>query len=103
MLTFSLAWALPTTRTDGTPLATTDISKVTVADSLGISTDLPAGATSFTTGDLSAAPGVHAFSVTVTDNAGLISPPDVATGTVPVPATAAPSAVTGLTVTANNS
>jgi hypothetical protein len=103
MLTFTLAWTLPTTRTDGSALAPTDIANVIVADSMGISTTLPGAATTFTTGDLSAAPGAHAFSVSVVDTNGLASAPDVAVGTVPVPTTAAPSAVTGLTVTANNS
>jgi hypothetical protein len=103
MLTFTLTWVLPVTRTDGSALAPTDIAKVTVADSLGISSDLPAGAVSFTTGDLSAAPGAHAFSVTVTDTAGNVSPPDVAVGTVPVPTLAAPGPVTGLTIATNNS
>jgi hypothetical protein len=107
MLTFTLAWVLPTTRVDGSALAATDIKSVLIRDSLAVDPTAPIildpATTSFTTDDESAVPGAHAFSVSVIDQDGLESPPDVAVGTVPSPANAAPSPVSGLTITSNPS
>lgn len=99
MLTIHLQWTLPTTRTDGSPLAPTDIASVNIQDVFAnTSHTLPGTAVSFDTGDVTGQTGDHVFNVTVTDVQGNTSAPASVTVTVPV-AVAAPSPVTGLTGT----
>jgi hypothetical protein len=104
--TATLTWVNPTTRTDGTALAPTEIASVGVYD---VSTSTPASTligtvtggttTTFTTPILST--GFHNFTVIVTDTAGTSSSAsNVATVQV-APVLAAPSAATGLTAVLN--
>lgn len=99
MSTAILTWTPPTTRTDGSPLAATDIASASVFDSLSPTPATPIGTVvgalgTFTTGPLSA--GVHIFTVTTTDTNGDVSAPsNAASGTV---ALAAPAAITNLAV-----
>lgn len=106
--TATVAGTTPTLRTDGTPLALTDIASIDVFDDIGdgngpqkIGTlPNPAQTFSFTTGVL-AAGKTHSFDVIVNDVQGHSSAiSNIAQ--LQVPATlAAPAAVTDLTVTAN--
>lgn len=99
MLTIHLQWTLPTTRTDGSPLAPTDIGSVNVQDLFANTLhQLPGTAVSFDTGDVTGQVGDHSFNVTVTDTAGNVSAPASVSVTVSAPL-AAPSPVTGLTGT----
>ena len=104
--TATLTWVNPTTRTDGSALAPTDIATVSVYD---VSTAIPSSTligtvsggttTTFTTAVLST--GFHNFTVIVTDTAGTSSSAsNVATVNV-LPVLAAPSAATGLTAVLN--
>jgi hypothetical protein len=106
--TATLVGTTPTARTDGTPLALTDISSIDVFDDLGDGTGpqkigsipSPAQTFSFTTGVLKA--GIlHSFDVVVNDTAGHSSAiSNIAQ--IQVPATlAAPNAVADLAVTLN--
>lgn len=103
MLTATLTWDLPTTRKDGSPLAPTDIAKVTVVSSENPSSpiDLPADAVTFTTGDISAQPGEHDYTVTVTDTQGNASTGVTASVIVPPVTVALPSPVTNLVAVLN--
>lgn len=106
--TATIAGTTPTTRTDGTPLALTDIASIDVFDDIGDgngpqkigSLPNPAQTFSFTTGVL-AAGKTHSFDVVVNDVQGHSSAiSNIAQ--VQVPATlAAPSAVADLTATLN--
>jgi hypothetical protein len=99
MSTATLTWTPPIIRTDGSPLAATDIASASVFDSLSPTPATPIGTVvgalgTFTTGPLSA--GVHIFTVTTTDTNGDVSAPsNAASGTV---ALAAPAAITNLAV-----
>ncbi|HYT43892.1 MAG TPA: hypothetical protein VEP90_16250, partial [Methylomirabilota bacterium] len=77
MATATLTWTLPTTRTDGSVLNTSDIASVSVFD---VSTEDPSHhmigtaigpATTFTTDTLTV--GFHNFTVGVVDTAGHVS------------------------------
>lgn len=106
--TATVAGTTPTTRTDGTPLALTDIASIDVFDDIGDgngpqkigSLPNPAQTFSFTTSVL-AAGKTHSFDVIVNDIQGHSSAiSNIAQ--LQVPATlAAPSAVNDLKVTAN--
>lgn len=102
MSTATLKWTNPTTRTDGTPLAATDIASTDIFDSAspgGPIGTVPGGATTFTTDTLSV--GDHAFTVVVQDTTGHRSAPSNG-ATVTVPATLAnPSPVADLAATLN--
>ncbi len=105
MATATLSWTLPTTRTDGSVLNTSDISSVSIFD---VSTEDPShhtigsatgAATNFTTGTLSV--GFHNFTVGVVDTAGHVSA-DSNVASVEVKSTLAdPSPATGLTAVIN--
>lgn len=109
MITATVTWDLPTTRKDGTPLDPSQISAVTITDSQNPTgtVTLPGTATTFTTGDLTSQPGEHDFSVIVIDTSSppLSSVAAVGSGIVPVvtPVLAAPSPVTSVAVTINQS
>lgn len=104
--TATLVGTTPTTRTDGTALALSDIASINVLDDTGTgpqpigSIPGPAATFSFTTvGALSV--GQHNFSVTVLDIAGHVSAPSNVS-TLQVPATlASPSPVADLVATLN--
>jgi hypothetical protein len=102
--TATLTWTLPTTRTDGTALASTEIASVNVFDDASPTPTVPIGTTSgtavtFTTAVLIV--GVHNFTVTVVDTTGHTSAvSNVATVTVPA-TLASPTAVTNLAATLN--
>ena len=103
--TATLTWILPTTRIDGSSLASTDIASVSVFD---VSTEDPSHhmlgtatgpATTFTTGTLTV--GFHNFTVGVVDTAGHVSA-DSNVASVEVKSTLAdPSPATGLTAVLN--
>ncbi|HEY2810556.1 MAG TPA: hypothetical protein VGJ00_04105 [Rhabdochlamydiaceae bacterium] len=105
MSTSTLTWVLPTTRTDGSSLASTDIASVSIFD---VSTEDPSHhmigsavgpATTFTTDILTV--GFHNFTVAVVDTAGHVSA-DSNVASVEVKSTLAdPSAPTGLTAVLN--
>ncbi len=102
MATGTLKWTNPTTRTDGSPLAASEIAKVDIFDSaspgapIGSITD---GSTTFATGVLTV--GDHSFTAVVTDTTGHVSGPShVATATI-APTVAAPAAISDLAVTIN--
>jgi len=99
MATATLNWTNPTTRTDGSPLAATDIDHIDVFDA-GVNIGTVHGAlTTFTTGLLTV--GTHSFTITVTDTTGHTSAPsNIASVTVPI-TLASPSAVTDLTAVLN--
>lgn len=103
MLTATLNWKLPTTRADGTtPLAPSEISAVVIVSSFapGNPIVLPGSATGFTTGDISAQPGEHDYSVTVLDTQTPPVSSVAAIGSVTVPdALQGPGPVTDLVVT----
>ena len=101
MSTATLTWTIPITRTDGTPLAPSDVASVSVYEVCTAPTPavaiavLPGSPVTFTTDTLS--PGVHDYTVVVTDVQGNASAAsNIATVTVPLPALARPSAVTDL-------
>ncbi len=105
MATATLTWTLPTTRTDGSVLNTSDIASVSVFD---VSTEDPSHhmigtatgpATTFTTDTLTV--GFHNFTVGVVDTAGHVSADsNVASVEVKAPL-ADPSPATGLTAVLN--
>lgn len=107
MSTATLNWSLPTTRTDGSPLAASDIASIDVFDANATDptaplTTIQGAATSFTTGTL--ADGPHSFTVVLQDTAGHRSDPSNAasvTVVVTPPPVANPSPVTDLTATLN--
>lgn len=104
MATATLKWTNPTTRTDGTALAPTDIASVDIFDSASSNPAIPIGnvigaANTFTTGVLTV--GDHVFTVVVNDTTGHKSGLSNAV-TVTVAATLAPpSAVADLSATLN--
>jgi hypothetical protein len=107
MSTVSLSWENPTTRTDGTSLSPDEIASIDISDDVGdgngaqIIGSVSGAGTSFTTGTL--AVGNHSFTIVINDTTGHKSAPSNAFA-VSVPATlAAPSAVTTLTGTLNQS
>ena len=66
MSTATLTWTIPTTRTDGTPLAPSDVASVSVYDDASPTPAvalavLPGSPVTFTTDTLS--PGVHDYTV----------------------------------------
>ncbi len=105
MATATLTWTLPTTRTDGSVLNTSDIASVSVFD---VSTEDPSHhmigtatgpSTTFTTGVLTV--GFHNFTVAVVDTAGHVSA-DSNVASVEVKSTLAdPSPATNLTAVLN--
>jgi len=88
MSTVTLNWTLPTTRVDGSPLATTDIDHVDIFDvstadpaSEKVAT-IPGAATSFILSGTFTV-GFHNYTATVTDTQGNVSgPSNVASLTV---------------------
>lgn len=102
MTIVTLNWTLPTTRTDGSPLAPTDIASIDVFDSASPTptvpiASLPGAVTTFTSGVLSV--GAHGFTIVINDTTGHSSAQsNVFSGTV-APTLAPPSAVTDLTGT----
>jgi len=102
MSTATLTWTLPTSRTDGSPLAPTDIASVQIWDAVGGAATVQIGtaqgaATSFTTGTLQG--GNHVFTVVVVDTNGDDSAPSApASLTITV---AAPNPATNLVATLN--
>jgi hypothetical protein len=102
MSTVTLNWTLPTTRVDGSPLATTDIDHVDIFDvstadpaSEKVAT-IPGAGTSFVLSGTFTV-GIHNYTATVTDTAGNVSgPSNVATITV-ASTLAIPSPITDLT------
>lgn len=73
MSTETLTWTLPTTRTDGSPLAATDIASTDIFDSFSATPTVPIGnvaapAATFTTAVLGV--GTHNFTVVVNDTTG---------------------------------
>lgn len=107
MSTASLTFTLPTTRTDESALSPDEVASVDVFDDVGdgngpqkIGT-IPGAGNSFTTPTLKV--GNHSFTVVVNDTTGHVSGPSNAAA-LQVPATlAAPSAVTDLAATLNQS
>lgn len=104
MNTANLQWVLPTTRVDGSALASTDIASVKVFDSVAGADPVLIGTvtldpkTAFATPAL--VPGSHVFMVEVLDQNGTTSgPSNTASLVVPAPAPAAPSPATDLTAT----
>jgi hypothetical protein len=102
--TASLSWTEPTTRTDGSPLAATDIAKTDIFDSTGLTPLIPIGtvqgaANSFVTGVLSVGP--HNFTVVVTDTTGHASASSNVASVTVAPTLANPSAVTDLAAALN--
>jgi hypothetical protein len=103
MSTATLNWTLPTTRTDGSALAPSDIGGINVFDSAAPDPSVPIasilGVNTFTTGTLTV--GTHAFTIVVIDTTGHMSTPsNAASGTVEA-TLASPSPVNDLTVTIN--
>ena len=102
MSTATLNWVLPTTRTDGSALAMTDIASVEIFDAVNGAATTQIGtatgaATTFTTPVLGG--GSHVFTVVVVDTAGDDSAPSApATLSITV---APPNPATGLTATLN--
>jgi hypothetical protein len=105
MSTATLSWVLPTTRTDGSVLNTSDIASVSIFD---VSTEDPSHhtigsavgpATTFTTGTLSV--GFHNFTVAVVDTAGHVSADSNSVSVEVKPTLADPSPATGLTAVLN--
>jgi hypothetical protein len=107
--TATLVGTTPTTRTDGSPLALTDITEIDILDDIGdgngpqkIGTIPNPGATfSFTTGVLTV--GTHTFTAVVDDDSGHVSAPSNAAQVQVVATLAAPSAVADLAATLNTS
>lgn len=105
MSTATLTWTNPTTRLDGSVLASTDIAQINIFDQATLVPGtvligtVPGAGTTFTTGILTV--DTHNFTVTVQDIAGHVSAASNM-ATVTVPATQAnPSAVTNLMATLN--
>lgn len=103
MTTATIAWVLPTTRTDGSTLDPSEIAGIQVWDAVNGAAAAQIGvtngpATSFVTGAL--AGGSHVVTMIVVDTVGDDSAPSTpVTGTVPY---APPSPVTGVTFTVNS-
>lgn len=105
MATATLSWTLPTTRTDGSVLNTSDIASVSIFD---VSTEDPShhmigtatgSATTFMTNVLTV--GFHNFTVAVVDTAGHVSA-DSNVASIEIQSTLAdPSPATGLTAVIN--
>ena len=103
MVTATLDWVNPTTRTDGSPITTASIAQTKIFDTAaGVPGNqigsTQAGGTNFQTGPLPNA--THTFTVSVVDTTGqesAMSSP--ATVIINVPA---PNPATGLTVTSVN-
>jgi len=104
MSTFVLTMVLPTTRTDGSPLAHTDIDHVEIFDMASPTPAVAIGNVSgaATTFSGPAAVGDHGYTFVVVDTGGRRSAPsNVAAATVvapPPPVTAPPSAGTASVV-----
>lgn len=100
MTTATLRWTDPTSRTDGSALAPTDIARVDVFDTAAVDPSSPIGSVlggvqTFITTVL--AVGTHTFTVVVTDTTGHVSAASN-TATVTVAATlASPNPVADLT------
>ena len=103
--TINLAWVLPTTRTDGTPLAPADIAHtdVSVSDNSGSTWNVVASVAAPDSALVvpGFAPGTFQFKLVVVDKQ---TPPKssadaLATVTVNAPALAAPSPATSITAT----
>ena len=105
MANATLTWVLPTTRTDGSPLAASDIASVSIFD---VSTEDPSHhmigsatgpATTFTTDTLTV--GFHNFTVGVVDTAGHVSADSNVASVEVISTLADPSPATGLTAVLN--
>jgi hypothetical protein len=99
--TATITWALPTARTDGTPLSPSELASFAIFDSASPGAAIgtvPGSATTFTTGVLTV--GEHDFTVTCTDTTGHVSAASSPPAVVTVPATLAspnpPSSVTAV-------
>ena len=102
MSTATLTWVLPTTRTDGSALAPSEIASVEIFDAVNGAAAVEIGTdtgpmTTFTTGLLVG--GSHVFTVVVVDTAGDMSAAS-APATLAVPE-APPSPATNLVATLN--
>lgn len=101
MAAVKLTWSNPTTRTDATPLALSDIAAITFFDDAtpGVAVgSVSSPVESFTTGTIAA--GAHNFTAVVTDTQGNQSAPsNVASVTIAPPKLAPPSAIANLTAT----
>ena len=95
----TLTWADPTTRVDGSALASAEIASIDVFDSAASDPTIPVGNVlggvgTFTTRTL--AVGTHAFTVVVNDTTGHKSAPSNAATVTVATTLAVPSAVTNL-------
>jgi len=104
MATATLKWTDPTTRTDGSALAPTDIAGVDIFDTAAPNPDILighvlGGVGTFTTDTLTV--GDHAFTVVVTDTAGHKSAASNAVHIAVEATQAAPSPVADLSATLN--
>jgi hypothetical protein len=105
MTTATINWTLPTQRTDGTPLAPTDLASTEIFDSVNgaaatLIATVPTPATMLTTPSL--VPGTHVFTLSAVDTAGTVGVASTPVSeTVPTPALAPPAAITGVTVVLN--
>lgn len=104
MSTVTLTWTDPTTRTDGSPLAASEIASVEIFDSAASNPAVPIGTVAggvgtFVTGTLTV--GVHTFTVEVTDTTGHVSGASNPFTATIAATLAPPSAVANLTGTVN--
>jgi len=97
--TATLTWTLPTTRTDGSTLAVTDIQRVDVFDGSSGPIGQTGSATTFTTGTLDV--GQHDFTIDVVDTTGHVSARSNVATVIVQAVVAPPSAVTDLVAVLN--
>ena len=99
MAAATLTWTPPTTRTDGSALAPTDIASANIFDA-GTPIGSVTGATgTFTTGVLTV--GTHAFTVETIDTTGHVSAMSNVANVTVVAVLASPAAITNLAATLN--
>jgi hypothetical protein len=99
MATASLTWTVPTLRTDGTPLAPTEVAGADVYDTASTTPTVPIGSVTgalggFVTGLLAVGP--HVFTVVTRDTTGHASAPSNAVSVTVPPTLANPAAVSDL-------
>jgi hypothetical protein len=99
MSTVTLKWTDPTTRTDGSALAPTDIAGIDLFEGTTKAGTVAAGVQTFTTGDLP--PGEYNFTAVVNDTTGHVSAPSNTFTATIAAVTANPSPIADLSGTVN--
>lgn len=89
MSTLTITWVLPTVRSDGSPLALSEIASVSIFDMGASNPSVPVSVipSAVTSATIDPVVGDHGFTVVVTDTAGRVGLPSspVAMVTVPPP------------------